>query len=164
MSPPIKHLLLNASAFLLILFQHFTFATAEAIGTTAPDWLIGNWHFIGYIYQGNFRPPLNPNLNIIFRFESDGTDYLFWNRQAENGFCERRGQFSVENGALNDEVLWTNPNNFVDCSQDPDMQIGKKTSTPIVLVNGQIQLNLGLAGDPFFYVFEPIPKNPYPPN
>ncbi len=125
-----------------------------------PPWIFGNWKFIGFFYQNQFKAPLNPNLNIIFHFESDGTDYLYWNRTGEPGFCERKGHFSISGTNYNDEVLWTNPHNAIDCSQDPDMQVGKKTSTEIELIDGKIRLNLGLGDEPFYYIFEPIDTYP----
>lgn len=121
---------------------------------------MGKWHFIGFIYHGQFRLPLTPNLFLTFTFQNDGTSILFWNRTGEPGFCERKGRFSIEQENLVDEVVWVNPKNSIDCGQDPDMQMGKKSTNAISLKEEKFHLEIGLAGEPFTYVFERLETEP----
>ena len=152
---------MKAIALILsLLLCSMTVVAQGGPANSVPSWILGNWKFIGYIYHDSFNPPLNPDLELIFRYSADGTDDLYWDRKGETGFCERHGNFSVAGNTYNDEVTWTNPKNNIDCAQDPDMQVGKKTSTNIQIVKGQLQLNLGLAGEPFIYVFEATPNYP----
>jgi len=51
-----------------------------------------------------------------------------------------------------------NPANDISCGQDPDMQLGKKSINPISIVESNFHLDVGLAGEPFVYVFERLPS------
>lgn len=59
-----------------------------------------------------------------------------------------------------DEVVWVNPKNSMDCGQDPDMQMGKKSTNAIFLKEEKFHLEIGLAGEPFTYVFERLETEP----
>jgi len=137
-------------------------STVPSTTPSIPAWMLGNWKLIGYFYHGELRPPLNPNLILVFQFNADGSDDLYWSRVGEVGFCERKGRFNVTGNIYNDEVLSTNPRNAMNCGEDADMQVGKKTSTEIDLTDGRFRLNIGLSGEPFYYVFESTPDFPGP--
>ena len=138
---------------ILILSCSRGFSDSAADSSSIPSWIVGSWKLIGFIYHNEFKPPLNPNLELFFIYRDDGTDTLYWSRIGESGFCERQGRFSITGNYINDENIWTNPKNNIDCGQDPDMQVGRKTCTAISYVEGSLRLNLGLAGEDFFYVF-----------
>ncbi|GIL17751.1 MAG: hypothetical protein BroJett040_15020 [Oligoflexia bacterium] len=133
-----------------------------AISPTEEDQILGTWKNIGFIYQGEFRLPLNPNLILLFEFHADGTNEIFWARQNEPGFCERKGKYSIIDHRLEDEVVWINPDNNIECSQDPDMRLGRKASNEIRFKDGKFHLYLSLAGDPFIYVFDRLPTDDRP--
>jgi len=48
----------------------------------------------------------------------------------------------------------------MDCGQDPDMQMGKKSTNAIFLKEEKFHLEIGLAGEPFTYVFERLETEP----
>lgn len=116
--------------------------------------MIGSWKFIGFEYRGDFHPPINPKLVLLFRFFADGTDDLFWTRIDEPGFCERKGIYSVSEKILTDKVTWLNPENAMDCSKDPDMQVGRETHNEVDMKDGKFRLILSLGDEPFVYVWE----------
>jgi len=146
-------------SLLLALSQLSSTASAAGVLATSPSWLLGAWKFSGYIYQNELKPPLNPKLILIFEFFPDSTSKLFWTRQDEPGFCERRGLFSVVDDMLTDEIVWVNPNNNIECSRDPDMQLGKKATNEVRYLDNKLHLYLSLAGEPFIYVFERAPAD-----
>lgn len=125
-------------------------------GQSRASGLVGDWIFYKVIYQGEERPPFSPNLQLTFTFFEDGTDILRYTRANEEGFCERKGEYTYQKGILNDEVIWVNPANNSDCSLDPDMQKGNVTKTKVEIVNGDLHLYLTLSGEPLIYVWKRV--------
>lgn len=132
-------------------------AGISARAQSAPDassiW--GSWILFEVIYKGVVQPPFNPNLILTFDFSEDGASRLFWTRKNDPAFCERKGQYTYQNGFLIDTITWVNPKNAIDCSQDPDMQLGKTTSTELRRVDENLHLYLFLGEDPLIYVLKP---------
>ncbi len=116
--------------------------------------LHGKWKFTKFIYQGQEHPPLNPNLQLYFEFYKTGTNRLWWYRSDERGFCERIGIYSYQEDKLTDEIVWVNPQNNFDCSKDPDMQMGRKSTTLVEILDYQLRIHMSLAGEPFIYIWE----------
>ena len=116
--------------------------------------IIGQWKFSSFIYQETERPPLNPNLHIYYEFYETGTSRLWWYRSDESGFCERIGKFVFENNKLSDHIVWVNDDNNVDCSKDPDMQLGKKSLTPAEIIDQKLNIHLNLGDNPITYVWQ----------
>lgn len=116
--------------------------------------LVGRWKFVGYIYEGLFQPPANPNLVLTFEFIADGTDILRWYRINEPGFCERKGSYSFDGSFLTDEVTWVNPGNAFECYRDPDMTLGKKEVTPLRRNANRLYMDLSLSDQTLTYVWE----------
>jgi hypothetical protein len=144
----------------LKLFLFFIFSISAHAANIQNGELVGRWKFNSLIYRGEERPPFNPHLNLYFEFYETGTNRLMWNRNNEEGFCERFGFYKLSENKLIDEVVWVNPNNSQDCSKDTDMQLGRKSSTPIELKNGNLQLKFYIGDEPLIYIFERvIPSN-----
>jgi hypothetical protein len=138
----------------LILTLLTTFSLAASASENIDSEIIGKWKFSEYIYQDKNLPLPNPNLNLIFEFNKTGSNRLFWYRENEDGFCERIGLYTYTNLELTDEVVWTHPDNHVECSKDPDMILGKKTKNKVTIANDKLYLHLALKGQPFIYVWE----------
>lgn len=114
----------------------------------------GHWKYLGYIYQGYFQDSPNPDLVMTFEFYQDGTDLLHWYRIGQRGFCERRGRYQFDGETLIDEVFWVNPKNARDCSADPDMRLGQKTTTAMTRDRDKIYMELPLSDEVVIYVWE----------
>lgn len=123
------------------------------------SYMIGKWQFIGIIFDDVYQDRPNPNLILTFEFNSDGTDILHWKRVGEDGFCERHGQWSLENGVLEDEVVWVNPNNNDTCASDPDMQLGKISYTPVWVADGKLYTEFPFADKVMIYVWDNIDED-----
>lgn len=142
-------------ALLLILVSYNAFATIDS-NKDSSSLLFGKWKFIGYIYQGKFQDPPNPNLVLTFEFFENGTDLLHWHRINENGFCERRGAYTYDGKNLGDEVIWVNPRNAIECNRDPDMNLGKKEVTPLRNEEDKLFMDLPLSEQTLTYVWSKI--------
>ncbi len=116
--------------------------------------LWGKWRFIGYIYLGQFQEPPNPYLVLTFEFLQDGTDTLHWHRINEDGFCERRGNYSYDGQELVDTITWIHPGNAFECSRDPDMVLGKTQVTPLRNDEDRLYMDLPLSDEILTYVWE----------
>ena len=115
---------------------------------------VGTWQFIGYRYQGHFTPAPNPDLVLLFKFQADGIDDLFWSRKNEVGSCERKAYYQINNGFLQEQTFWVNPNNLPECGQDPDMQMGKKSETPARVIDGKtLEIDLHIDDEPLTYLW-----------
>lgn len=119
----------------------------------------GSWVYDGFIYRGERYPNPNPGLRVVFTFYDDGTHRLYWSREGEPGFCERRGPYKFSEGItqLYIRVDWVNPDNHMSCASDPDMQIGRESTTAVSLTPEHLVLHMQLDGQPFYYLLKPIP-------
>lgn len=118
--------------------------------------LTGSWSYVAIRYNGQIIKKPNPDLNIVYTFLNDNKTKLYWDRKDEAGFCERQGDLQDNGYYFEDTVTWTNPENRFDCHQDPDMQVGKKSTNPYVFRDGYLEIKV-LAGDhDFWYVWEKI--------
>lgn len=118
--------------------------------------IVGQWKFTSVIYREEVRPPFNPHLNLYFEFFTTGTNRLWWNRSNEEGFCERFGLYNVIESQLHDHVVWVNPNNSAECAKDTDMQLGRKSITPIENKNGKLYMEFYIGEEILKYIFEKI--------
>lgn len=141
-------------------------AIVISLGVTLPGWCVpsvglgdsnallwGKWKFIGYIYEGVFQPPPNPNLILTFEFFEDGTDVLKWYRINEPGFCERRGRYSFDGEQLTDHIFWVNPKNAFECMRDPDMTPGRTQVTALRREDNELHMDLPLSEQTLTYVW-----------
>jgi hypothetical protein len=150
------------------LFQLMLAANAQApipTDQTSAEDLVGKWVAIGYFHNDDWIQPEDPQIKITYEFREDGTDTLFWQRQGNTAFCERKGEWSVSNGILQDEVTWVNPKNGMDCGSDPDMQLGKVTQSEFWRNENQMFLKIPFAAEFLIYVWEleVTPEDPAPP-
>lgn len=140
------------AALILSLFTSISYARAERILASDRD-IVGNWRFDRIILDGEERPPFNPDLIIEFNFREDGSDTLLWYRNNEKGFCERDGRYAFDGEFLKDKVTWVNPQNRLDCARDPDMQLGRETSTPAVMKNGELYMTFEVDDQTLTYIW-----------
>jgi len=136
---------------LLVLSLFFNIALAEE------QTIIGQWFYIAKIYQG-IEIPEHPEstLRLHFDFSVDGQSRLYWWHQNEGDFCERIGKYRIEAGNLVDEVTWINPKNSPGCGLDPDMQLGRVTTTAISFRGSELLLHLYIGNEPLIYVWKKI--------
>ena len=118
--------------------------------------LIGLWMYSGLIFQGAPMPKPSPELVIYFQFENQYENTLYYFRQGERGFCERKASYSVEGNQLKQTITTVNPQNADVCSQDPDMQKDRSSSTEFEIKDGQLYLHLQLGEDKLIYVWSKI--------
>ncbi|MGE0171050.1 hypothetical protein [Nocardioides sp.] len=125
--------------------------------------IVGHWAYDGFFYEGQRYPKPNPDLNLIFTFNRDGSHRLFWERRNEGVFCERKGEYVLANAHLTQRVTWVNPENHFSCAQDPDMHMGREVTNKIDVrtsPSGQKELgiHLDLDGKPFIYILVRVPS------
>lgn len=123
---------------LLLAFAPGAFARA-AIG----DGLQGRWRYASVVYRGVEAPRPNPNLVMEFEFRGR-TATLFWTERGERGSCLRRAVYRAHDGVIDQEVIWVSPDNRFDCAKDPDMQLGRKSTSPYRLRGGGDRLEIDL--------------------
>lgn len=133
----------------LFLPQAYSY-TIPAQGSEALIW--GKWKYVGFIYKGQFNPPLNPDLILTFEFFKNGQNILRWSYLNEDGFCERKGEYSYDGKNLTDKIIWVNPKNSMECQKDPDMIKGRTQITPLLRVNDQIHLEIALSDENLIYI------------
>lgn len=149
--------------FTLILFFHSPSAQSYIPAQGAESLLWGQWKYIGFIYKGQFNAPPNPNLVLTFEFLKNGEDILRWSYINEEGFCERKGEYSYDGQLLTDKIIWVNPKNAIECHKDPDMSKGKTQITPLRRINDQLHLDINLSDETLVYILalnnpaEPLP-------
>ena len=119
--------------------------------------IVGSWFLDHIIYKGEERPPFNPDLEIMFDFDAMGESHLFWFRNNEVGFCERKGVYKYESCGLTDTVTWLNPLNLTECGLDPDMQLGHTTITYVDMDgNDFLRLHLQMGEEELIYVLRRV--------
>lgn len=137
----------------LSLICSLNFAHASTM-TCNPAAIRGGWYLDHIIYQGESRPPFNPDLQITFDFSEDGISHLFWFRNNEVGFCERKATYTYTDCLMTETITWVNPENAAECGRDPDMQLGRKTSTPAIIDDeGNLRLYLPLGDEQLILIF-----------
>ncbi|MGE3684321.1 MAG: hypothetical protein AB7G93_21585 [Bdellovibrionales bacterium] len=114
--------------------------------------LLGTWQYVGFHYQDHFYPNPNPELVVRFTFKEDQISHLIWYRKNEPGFCERTAAFSLENDLLLQKIIWVNPENEGHCAQDPDMQLGRESTTQVRLSEGELGFVLDINGSELVYL------------
>jgi hypothetical protein len=118
--------------------------------------IIGTWQYVGFQYEDRYYPNPNPNLILQFTFNDNLTSRLHWHRTNETGFCERLASYRVEGDFLYQKTTWVNPDNARECYNDPDMQMGKETTTLLQCQDQQLGFVMELSGKPFIYLLENV--------
>jgi hypothetical protein len=93
---------------------------------------------------------------IYYQFQNQFENTLFYFRQGERGFCERNASYSVESGLISQTITAVNEMNSNVCSQDPDMQMGRRAVTRFEIRDGQLYLFLNLGDDELIYVWTKV--------
>ncbi len=119
--------------------------------------ILGTWKYIGFDYEGHRYSPADPRLNLTFTFTPDGIDRLFWETVGEPGLCERKASYKIVDHNLIQENIWVNPNNKAECSHDPDMQMGKISTTKFEISESEIHFILELNGKDLIYILKNLP-------
>jgi hypothetical protein len=149
---------MNLRSALVSAFLFFSL-TSQALQTSD---IYGAWRYVAYKYQGKSQALPHPDLNLTFTFLQNGTEVIRWEYSDNPGFCEGTATYQISNNHLVSQLTATNPKNNVECAEDPDMQIGKKSLVPIEIHNGQLYLNIGLSGEDLFYIFDKTTEGPKP--
>ncbi|HWU44565.1 MAG TPA: hypothetical protein VN132_14035 [Bdellovibrio sp.] len=122
--------------------------------------IIATWIFSGLIYQGKPFPLPNPNLKIYFQFDDKGTDTLLYFRDGEQGHCRRSAQYTFATNQLTQTVTWIDPDNAEWCAQDPDMQMGAKSTTAAWFEDGHLHLQFQMGDQDIIYVWDKLVDKP----
>jgi hypothetical protein len=61
------------------------------------EFLLFTWEYIGYVYKKQFFTPLDPELKMRFRFESDKHVRLSWEASAGALRCARVAEYEIKN-------------------------------------------------------------------
>lgn len=119
--------------------------------------IAGTWFYYKKIYQGHEMPePPEAKLRLYISFSRDGISRLWYWHEGDGDFCERRGVYEWENSLLHDRITWVNPRNSSYCSQDPDMQLGHESYTPLSLNGGEIWLSVSVGDESLIYVWRKV--------
>lgn len=132
----------------LIMLLGLSAAAAEK----KPQW-IGEWKLSAMIYRGQSIPLPNPDLYLSWSFFPNGTERLYWDRGGAE-FCERFAHYSISNDYLQESTFAINPQNAMDCAQDPDMQVGRETKTQIQVLPGELRLKFQMGEEDLIYVLK----------
>ena len=116
--------------------------------------LHGIWSYDGYVYQNIRYPNPNPTLHVEFDFFSKELISLKWYRDGENSFCQRIATYDLKKQILQQNIIWVNPRNTIECASDPDMQLNKKTFNKLVQFKNEMHLYLELNGSDFIYILK----------
>lgn len=143
---------LKIAFFLLLLFPWGALASE----THTPS-IVGRWGYFMKVFDGHEMPePPDATLRLRYEFSAEGRSRLYWWHEGDSDFCERRGSFRLEGGMLVDKVEWVNPENSFGCGEDPDMQNGKTTRTPVYFQHGNLIMRLHLGEEDLLYVWKKL--------
>lgn len=118
--------------------------------------LIGLWMYTGLIFHGQPAVKPSPELVIYYQFTNQTENTLFYFRQGDRGFCERKALYSATDRTISQKITEVNQSNSEVCSQDPDMQMGRLATTHFEIINDQLYLYLNLGDDELVYVWTKI--------
>ena len=147
---PARAVSLDLSATTRSPAEFASLASSKSINDTS---LVGEWKFTSVFYRGQELPAPNPDLNLRYTFNADGTSRMYWDRANRAGFCERQGRYLIHDEILTDEVTWINPQNDSSCHQDPDMQVGTRSSVPFRFDHDRLVLDLPLGDESIGYIW-----------
>lgn len=118
--------------------------------------LIGLWLYTSVIYRGNEMPLPNPNLQLQMVFLNGEQMKLRYSYTDSSGFCESTSEYKVDdvNHKLQVQVKSVDPENADFCHGDPDMQVGHKSETPILLKDQRLHLQLNLGEEDIIMILE----------
>ena len=116
--------------------------------------IVALWLFSSLIYNGQQIPPPNPMLKIYFQFESNGENTLHYFREGERGYCRRKAHYEFFNKQLKQKINWVDPQNASWCAQDPDMQMGRETTTSAWIEGSSLYLKFPMGEQDLIYVWE----------
>ena len=113
--------------------------------------LYGKWEYVGFQYQGNYYHT-NPNLHVVFNFESEDRLRLSWTRDDDQSHCARLAEYKISDDVLYQKVIWLDPENSFGCSSDPDMVLGQVSETQFSTSENVLNLYLSLNGEQLIYI------------
>lgn len=125
-------------------------------GQAASQSLFGRWLYVGFSYEGQIYPPLDPDLVLHFEFTEDGLSHLEWSWINSLMSCSRRAVYAHDNNIIDQWVVWSNPQNAFECNKDPDMKIGSRSQTPYFIKENSLYLELSLDSKPLFYILKKV--------
>lgn len=138
----------------IIFFVAVLFPTGPAFADCP---FVGRWHYDRIRYEGIERPRPNPTLQMYFEFDGSGISRLYWTRDGEKVFCERKSQYQCSPQEIYQIVTWVNPNNSIECHSDPDMQLGIQTRTLYRITKGELATDFNLGESKITYIWRNVP-------
>lgn len=148
-------MIFRSIALIVLLFALMLFP--KNLSASNKSQILGEWEYIGFIYDGQTQPKPNPKFFLSFTFRLDDRVRLYWKRADEDFFCERVALFEYSQDRLWQEVVWLNPENHGSCGSDPDMQMGRKTENQILIEDDILKIFMELNGKPFIYLLRRLP-------
>ncbi len=140
--------------FLAVLLVCSPLASAGEFGVE------GHWFFYKKIYQNHEMPePPDATLRMHFEFSPQGESALYWWHEGEGDMCRRKGVYYVEEDQIVDKITWVDPANTRDCSQDPDMQLGRQTRTPFYFYGEDLAIRFHLGEENLDLVWKKIKED-----
>lgn len=115
--------------------------------------IFGEWKFEELIYNTQRMERSDPALNLRWTFFANGTERLYWDRGNED-FCERFSHFKYTQNTLQTKVFSLNPLNSLNCSSDPDMQLGVTSETVLEIKNNELWLYVSVGEEKLIYVLK----------
>lgn len=140
----------------LIFIITFLQINAHASSSLSTNPLLGSWIFFKMNYRGQELNPPNPALRLILEFVTDDLNRIYYKRDDEAGFCERKANYSFNEKILFQKVVWVNPDNQMSCGQDPDMQLGKVTANNAYIKDGLFYLEMPLSDEIITYIWKKL--------
>lgn len=126
-------------------------------GQASTPSLFGRWLYVGFSYEGQTYPPLDPDLVLHFEFTPDGLSHLEWSwKNSLISTCSRRAVYAHDKNTIDQWVVWSNPQNASECNKDPDMKIGSRSQTPYSIRGNSLYLELSLDSKPLFYILKKV--------
>lgn len=119
--------------------------------------VVGHWQFYKKIFQEQEMPEgPEATLRLHFEFSADGVSRLYWWHEGERDHCSRKARYQFDGSFLSEEVFWVDPENTYGCDRDPDMQLGRRTKTPVTFRGGDLVLSFHLGDEPLYLVWKKL--------
>lgn len=148
-------LLVHSFCFQILFLQ-------DASAQTPQNELLGTWLFTKYKYRGNELPAPNPDLNMYFTFNPDGTNEIMYYRTGQEGFCQRKAYYNWDGQNIRQKTFWVNEKNSIECANDPDMQPGREASNHLYILDDQLNLEMPLSDEVITFIWKKTSYHPTP--
>jgi hypothetical protein len=118
--------------------------------------IFGKWKFFKMSIDGTEMPPRDQRMELTFTFDEEGVSTLYWSYDSGATFCERKGRYLFQDGFLVDEIYWANPKNKFDCAVDPDMQVGRRSTSKVDFSDDEFVLYIPFSSKEILYYWKKV--------